>query len=249
MPIPSLILSTSFPTKLIEGEHFVLADLLKLNPSSSSQAISGQEDQVGAAIRTLVRSALAIQPQSRWPTPWPEKNKKEDMTMTRQTKVAGAGLEDFVDWTSIIASEPTEKEEMSMLAVGFAALMRKRATNSDGETTPSFDGKRMKQSSPDEKAQKDWAIISMDSPDRASNDQSVLEGTPNKASAPLDEGIPVGVAAAPVLPLRPVDTEPRRKRLLDQVLLSTYVPLHERIHPPTGMIAPNLEGAREIIHR
>ena len=90
------------------------------------------------------------------------------------------------------------------------------------------------------------------------------KGTPNEASAPLDKGIPIEgpsnvaeigeevplrVVAAPVLPLRPVDTEPSRKRLPDQVLLSTYVPPHERIHPPTGMVAPNLEGAREIIHR
>ena len=27
-----------------------------------------------------------------------------------------------------------------------------------------------------------------------------------------------------------------------------YVPPHERIHPPTGLVASNLEGAREIIH-
>ena len=33
------------------------------------------------------------------------------------------------------------------------------------------------------------------------------------------------------------------------MLLSTYVPPHERIAPPTGMVAPDLEGAREIIHR
>ena len=32
-------------------------------------------------------------------------------------------------------------------------------------------------------------------------------------------------------------------------MLSTYVPSHERIHPSMGMVAPNLEGAREIIHR
>ena len=100
------------------------------------------------------------------------------MTMTWQTKVVGAGLEDFVEWTSIISNEPTDEEEMSILAAGFAALMRKRATSSDGETTPNFYGKWMKQSSPNEGAQKDWAIISMNSPNRASNDQSVLERYP-----------------------------------------------------------------------
>ena len=78
----------------------------------------------------------------------------------------------------------------------------------------------------------------MDSSDRTSNDQLVLEGTPNEASTPLKEGIPIGgasnvheigeetpseVAAALMLPPRPTDTEPSRKRLLDQVLLSSYV--------------------------
>ena len=48
-----------FPVELIEGEHFVLPDLLKLNPGSSSQAVSGQEDQVGATTRTLVRFSRA----------------------------------------------------------------------------------------------------------------------------------------------------------------------------------------------
>ena len=97
----------------------------------------------------------------------------------------------------------------------------------------------------------------MDSPDRASNHQQALEG------APLEEAIPIegpsnvdeigeealfGVAVAPMLQIRPEDTEPSRKRLPDMVLLSTYVPPHERIHPPMGMVAPDLEGAREIIH-
>ena len=104
----------------------------------------------------------------------------------------------------------------------------------------------------------------MDSLDQASNDQSVFEGAPNEVGAPLEEGILVGgpsnvdeigeeaslgVAAAPMLPPRPVDIEPRRKRLLDRVLLSTYVPSQERIHPSTGMVALDLEGAREVIHR
>ena len=96
----------------------------------------------------------------------------------------------------------------------------------------------------------------MDFPDRASNHHPVLEGALNEAGAPLEEAIlirgpsnvdeigeeaPSGVAAASMLHPRPEDIEPSRKRLPDRVLLSTYVPPHERIHPP--------EGAREIIHR
>ena len=87
--------------------------------------------------------------------------------------------------------------------------------------------------------------------------------SPNEAGAPLEEGIPtggpsnvdeigeedpLGVATTSMLHLRPADTEPSRKRLPEWVLLSTYVPPHERIHPPTGMVALDLEGAMEIIH-
>ena len=78
----------------------------------------------------------------------------------------------------------------------------------------------------------------MDSFYRASNDQQVLEGAPNEAGTPLDKEIPAGmpsnvdeigeeapsrVAAAPMLPPMPVDTEPSRKRLPDRVLLSMYL--------------------------
>ena len=69
----------------------------------------------------------------------------------------------------------------------------------------------------------------MDSPDRASNNQPVLEGVASETDAPLEEGIPaggpfnvekigegapLGVAAAPILPPRPADTESSRKRPL-----------------------------------
>ena len=59
----------------------------------------------------------------------------------RKTKAAGTGLEDFMDWTGIIVSEPVEEEEMSSLVVGFSVWMRKRAASSEGETTPKSYGK------------------------------------------------------------------------------------------------------------
>ena len=128
----------------------------------------------------------------------------------------------------------------------------KQVVGSKGETTPRSDGKRSKESSPNEEAQKDWPIISMDSPDQASNDQSVLEGPPNEAGAPLEEGVltggpshvdeigeegPSGVVAASMLRPKPTDTEPSKKRQPDLVMLSTYVPPQERIHPLMGMAA------------
>ena len=169
-----------------------------------------------------------------------------------------------MDWMGVIASEPIEGEEMPSLATRFATLMRKRAAGPKGETTPSFDGKRMKWSSLDEEARKDWAVISVDSPDRASNDQPVLEGTPNEAGAPLEKGIsirgpsnveeigeevPLGVVVAPRLLPRPANIKPSRKRLPDRVLMCTYVSPQERVYPPKGMVALDPQGAQEIIHR
>ena len=168
-----------------------------------------------------------------------------------------------MDWASIIAREHAKEEEMSRLVAGFIVQMHKRVAGSEGESTPISDGKHQKRSSLDEEAQKDWAIISVDSPDLSFNDHSVLEGTHSEAGTPMEEGIltggpsnvdeigegaPSGVAAAPVLPPRPADIESGRKRPPDQVLLSTCFPPQERIHPPTGMVAPDLEGAWEIIH-
>ena len=60
-----------------------------------------------------------------------------------------------MDWTGILASDSTEKEEMSMLASGFASWMQKRVVDSEDESTPIFDGKRPRRSSPNEEAQKD----------------------------------------------------------------------------------------------
>ena len=82
-PFPYIILVVphSLPAKLIKEEHFVLTDLFKLNPGSSSQASSAQEDQVEATKGTLVRSARATQPQSPRPARQSAKKKKENKTL------------------------------------------------------------------------------------------------------------------------------------------------------------------------
>ena len=81
-PFPYIIpvVPRSLPTELIEGENFVLEDLLKLSLGSSSPAVSGQEDQIGAAIETLVRFSWDSQPQSSRLIPRPAKKKKENKT-------------------------------------------------------------------------------------------------------------------------------------------------------------------------
>ena len=118
--------------------------------------------------------------------PLPRLAKKRTETRARQTKTADVGLEDFIDWTSVVASEPTEEEEMSNLATEFAAWMRKRTIGSKGEATSISGGKRSRQFPPDDRAQKDWAIVSVDSLDRASNDQPTLADCLNEAGASLE---------------------------------------------------------------
>ena len=99
-----------------------------------------------------------------------------------------------MDWAGVLASESTKEEKMSTLTVGFAVRMRKRDAEFEDEPSPIPDGKRPKLSSPGEEAEK--AIILMDSPDRAANDQPVLEGAPSEGSAPQEEGI---LSRGPVL--------------------------------------------------
>ena len=65
-PFPYIIsvIPHSLPVEVIEGEHFVLADLLKLVPGSSSQVISAYEGQAKAVARTIVRYVCVTQPRS-----------------------------------------------------------------------------------------------------------------------------------------------------------------------------------------
>ena len=57
-----------------------------------------------------------------------------------------------MDWTGILDSESAEEEEMFMLITGFAARIRKLVADSEDESTPIFDGKHPRRSSPDEEA-------------------------------------------------------------------------------------------------
>ena len=52
----------------------------------------------------------------------------------------------------ILANESVEEVEMSMLAAGFAAWMRKWDVDSKDKSTPIYDGKRPRRSLPHEEA-------------------------------------------------------------------------------------------------
>ena len=83
---------------------------------------------------------------------------------------------------------------MFSLAAKFAARMRKQSMTLEGEATSSFGEKRTKRSPSDEGAQKDWAIVSVESLDLASNHQLALGVCLNEANTPLEEGV---LAASP----------------------------------------------------
>ena len=60
-PFPYIIpiIPCSLPAEVIEGEPFVLSNLLKLVPGGFSQAVSTQEGQTEVTIRISARSARA----------------------------------------------------------------------------------------------------------------------------------------------------------------------------------------------
>ena len=80
-PFPYIVtvIPCPFPKELIKGEHFILVDLLKSIPGSSSQAGSDQEPQAEfaqEALTTFVRpyqSSLVVQD----PKPAPQETKKK----------------------------------------------------------------------------------------------------------------------------------------------------------------------------
>ena len=63
---------------------------------------------------------------------------------------------------------------MFSLAAGFTERMRKRYASLEGKATSSFREKRPRRSPSNEEAQKDWAIVLVESPDLASNDQPAM---------------------------------------------------------------------------
>ena len=82
--------------------------------------------------------------------------------------------------------------------------MRKQAVSFRGETTPSSEvsgGKRPKRSSLDEEAKKSPTVITVDSPERASDVLLTLEGVAQHASreacASLEDGVPAEGALSP----------------------------------------------------
>ena len=90
----------------------------------------------------------------------------------------------------VLVSESIEEEEMSMLTAGFTARMRKRVVDSKCESV--LISETSKAVFARCKGLERLGKNSGGLPDRAINDQLVLEGTPSAAGALLEEGIPIG---------------------------------------------------------
>ena len=165
----------SLPEELIRGEHFILADLLRSISGSSSQAKSTKETQAespeGASVSFAQpdQTPLAVQEQESAPRSVKKKGKKKKGRITTgEVKAVDVGLEGFVDWLDPLDSDPTKEreEDMSSLATGFAARMRKQAVSAQREITRDsiiYGERHPKRSGPDEEAQKSPSVIIMDS--------------------------------------------------------------------------------------
>ena len=77
------------------------------------------------------------------------------------------------------------------------------------------------------------------------------EGGIPAGGSPDAEGVvveaPLEVVATPSFLSSLVSVNPRRPRVLDQLLLSSYVLPQEWVHSLADTVAPDPEGAREII--
>ena len=143
----------------MDGEHYVIADLLNLAPSSSSLTKNFETEVVG---RELVISTQSEQPSLAGEDSGliPQAFKKDDKgsclerlpfakkgsrfapqvskkgrRVPERLKTPGAGVEDFFPWVSLISSRPLareeeeEEEEMIDLVHNFDARKRKQGAN------------------------------------------------------------------------------------------------------------------------
>ena len=139
---------------------------------------------------------------------------------------------------------------MFSLVAGFAARRRKRSVSLEGVGTSSSEEKQPKPSPLGEEAQKDWVVVLVESPCLAFDDQSPLGDCSTKANIPLEGEVPAvsppcvekvgmgdpsGVIAAPAPSPKLTGAGPTKKRLPDRVIISTYVPPLERVHPSTNI--------------
>ena len=176
-----------------------------------------------------------------------------------------------------IANESAEEREddMSSLAARFFASMLKRAASAHRETTLGSEvpsGKHPKRSGLNDEAQNSPTVVTLDSPEQASDALPTLEGTtqhvPRESYTSLENGIlargPLStdnvVGEAPfaetvvglLLSARQFNLAiggPHRLRGPDRLVLNSSIKLMKWDHPLVDAFVPGLDVAQSIIDR
>ena len=104
------IIPRPLPTEAVEGEHYVIADLLNLTPGSWFPAKNLEIEAFGLELvistqpgqHSLAREDSGLAPQA----------SKKGRWVPERLRAPGAGVEDFVSWVSPISSHlPVSEEE------------------------------------------------------------------------------------------------------------------------------------------
>ena len=149
------VIPRPLPTEVVEGEHYVIVDLLTLVPGSSSPAQTSEAEVVGRELEmslrleqpSLAREDPDVTPRAskevdkgnrlkhlsftkKGSHPAPQASKKGRWVPERR-RALGTGVEDFVTWFAPISSLPLkseeeeEEDEMADLIHNFGAQKRK----------------------------------------------------------------------------------------------------------------------------
>ena len=220
------IIPHPLPSKVVEGEHFVVADLLSLIPSGSSPARKAGSEATG---RELVISTQSTQPSSTsedsCPVPQAAKQVEgggrserpplaiKDSRLTpqalkkkkgRRLKFAGVEEEDFISWVPPISRRSPDREEvdeeeneMSVLVHNFAARKRKRVVILEQAADAVPEVARGSSQPGPDGGSEVQAIIILGSPKTSLNDQPAMGNVTMKESR---EASPVPAALQVVHP-------------------------------------------------
>ena len=152
---------------------------------------------------------------------------------------------------------------MSGLVVRFAMRMRKRAANTQGETSSGLevlDEKRSKRSGLDEEVQANQTMITMDSPERVlealfvvgvasqPKDETLIEELPHVAKASIEAYLTEATGVLSPLARWASLTVLGGLRPLDRLVLSSYVEPMEWAKPKEDAPALDQEAARALIN-
>ena len=206
-PSPYIIpvISLPLPAEIVEGEHYVIDDLLNLASGSSSLAKTLETETVGRELvistqfgqLSLAREDSGLVPQAskkddrgsrleslpfakKGSRPAPQVSKK-GRRVPERLKTPGAEEEDSVPWVSSISSRPPareeeeEEDEMTDLVHNFGARKRKRGASFKRATGATLEMAGEASQQPSGESSDVQAIAVSDSPEMGFHGQSASE--------------------------------------------------------------------------